>query len=160
MGCQGDEIASGLSLFVGKEYSFGWRCGRFQRIVSEKYQLPFALVRIVADDIKATVVTDKLEISVVRCQPAVLDGNDADVACPHGQAPWRLFVPIAGIAVDPDLHLSAGHDNSRVALLLFLLLFLHLSDLFYHSSHFLFHGLGKCLDGFCQIVGHQLGLQG
>ncbi|WP_372678133.1 hypothetical protein [Desulfosarcina sp.] len=56
------------------------------------------------DDIKAAVITDKFEISVIRCQPAILDGNDADLACTHGQSPRRLFVPVAGIAIDPDIH--------------------------------------------------------
>jgi len=81
-------------------------------VCPEKNQLPTVMVGIVTDDIKAVVITDKLEISVIRCQPAILDGNDADVACSHRQSPRRLFVPVAGIAIDLDIHLPAGHDNS------------------------------------------------
>jgi len=111
------------------------------------------MVGIVTDDIKATVITDNLEISVIRRQPAVLDRDDVDVACAHRQSPRRFFVPVAGIAIDPDIHLSAGHDDTRVIALFFLLLLLHLPDLFNHFNHFLFHGLGKRLDGFRQVVG-------
>ena len=106
-----------------------------------------------ADDIKAAVITNKLEIPVIRCQPAILDRDDADMAGSHRQSPRRLFVPVAGIAIDPDIHLSAGHDDMRVIALFFLLLLLHLPDLFNHFNHFLFHGLGKRLDGFRQVVG-------
>jgi len=112
------------------------------------------MVGIVTDDIKATVITDNLEISVIRCQPAILDRNDVDVSYPHRQMSRRFFVAVAGIAIDPDVHLSAGHDDARVIGLFVLLLFLHLFDLFHHPGHLLLHGLGKCLDGFGQVVGH------
>jgi hypothetical protein len=34
------------------------------------------------------------------------------VARAHRQSPRRFFVPVAGIAVDLDIHLSSGHDDS------------------------------------------------
>jgi hypothetical protein len=106
-----------------------------------------------ADDIKAAVITDNFEISMIRGQPAVLDRDGIDLVCTHDQSLWRFFTPVASVTVNPDIHLSAGHDNSRVVALFFLLLLLHLPDLFHHFGHFLFHGLGKHLHGFCQIVG-------
>ena len=63
------------------------------------------LVGIVTDDVKAAVIADKLEIPMIRCQPAILDRSDADLACPHRQSPRRLFAPEAGIAIDPNIHI-------------------------------------------------------
>jgi hypothetical protein len=60
-------------------------------------------VGIVTNDIKAAVITDKLEISVIRCQPAILDRNDTDLVRPYRQSPGCLLFPIAGIAIDPDV---------------------------------------------------------
>ena len=105
------------------------------------------------DDIQATVITNNLEVSVIRCQPAVFDRDDVDLALTHRQASRRFFVPVAGIAIDLDIHLSAGYDDSRVIALFVLLLLLHLPYLFHHLGHFLLHGLGKHLDGFRQVVG-------
>ena len=107
-----------------------------------------------ADNIKAAVITDNLEISVIRCQPAILDRNDVDEADSHRQTSRRFFVAVTGIAIDLDVHLPAGHDDARVIGLFGFLLLLHLPDLFHHPGHLLLHGLGECLDGFGQVVGH------
>ena len=66
---------------------------------------------VVTDNIKAAVISDNLEISVIRCQPTILDRDDVDVAIAHRQSPRRFFVPVAGIAIDLNFHLSAGHDD-------------------------------------------------
>jgi hypothetical protein len=88
----------------------------------------------VTDDIQAAVIADNLEVSVIRCQPAVFDRDDVDLALTHRQAPRRFFAPVAGIAIDPDIHLSAGYDNSRVIAFFVLLLLLHFPDLFHHLA--------------------------
>ena len=128
-------------------------------IFFEAGQQPDVLMGIVTDDVKAAVIADDLEISVIRCQPPVLNRDHIDVACTHRQSPRGLFTPVAGITIDPDLHLSAGNDDPRSIALFFLLLLLHLPDLFYHLGHFLFHSRGECRDGFGEVVGHQFGLQ-
>lgn len=81
-------------------------------MVFETDQLPNAPVRIVTNDVETAVITDDLEIAVVRCQPPVLHRGHMDVAFAHRQSPRRLFTPVAGITIDPDLHLSAGNDDS------------------------------------------------
>lgn len=67
---------------------------------------------VVTEDIQSTVIADKLEVTMIRRQPPVLDYDYSDAAQPHRQSPWRLFTPVAGIAIDSDLHLPAGDDDS------------------------------------------------
>ncbi len=66
---------------------------------------------IVANEVKAAVIADDLEIAVIRRQPTVLNRDNRDVASPHRQSSRCLFTPVTGITIDPDLHLSTGDDD-------------------------------------------------
>ena len=64
------------------------------------------------DDVQATVVTDKLEISMVRGQPTIPDRDDTNSPRTHYQASRRFLTPVSGVAVDPDIHLPARYDDA------------------------------------------------
>ncbi len=114
-----------------------------------------------ADDVQSAIIPHQFEISMIRCQPPILDRDNRNAALPHEKSPRCFFPAIAGITLNPDVHrLPAGHDDSRIVLALRFLLFgLHFLKLLDEPGHFRFHRLGKSGDGFGQVVGRQLGLQ-
>lgn len=82
------------------------------RMGLEAIQLPSIQMGIVPDDVEAAVIADELKITMVRGQPSITDTDDTNPSCTHDQASRRLFPPVSGVALDPDLHLSARYDNA------------------------------------------------
>jgi len=122
--------------------------------ICKKGQCPRTPAGIVTNDVGMAVIAKHLEIAMIRCQPAVKDIHYMDMTVAQLEPPRRLFAAVAGVTVNPDLHLPPGNDNARFIAFLALFLFLHLPELLHHFGHFLLHGRGKGIDGFLQIVGH------
>ena len=101
-------------------HKFNWQgpigCG-FPAVIHggvglETTQLPLVQAGIVSNDVQAAVVTDELEISMVRGQPSIRDCDDTNSPRTHDQASRRFLTPVSGVAVNPDLHLSARYDDA------------------------------------------------
>ena len=59
------------------------------------------------------IITDDLEISVIRCQPSVLDRYDGDLTAAQNETSGGLFTPVTGITDNPDLQgLPSRNDDA------------------------------------------------
>src|SRR5713101_1124701 len=81
-----------------------WFIPTSSRLAGEHDDLPTVRGLVVAKDVDGTVVPADLEVAVVGAVPAIDDLEHLDAAAAQFEPAWALLAPVAGVAVDVDVH--------------------------------------------------------
>src|SRR6266849_2072548 len=81
-----------------------WFIPTSSRLAGEHDDLPAVRGLVVAKYIDGTVVRADLEVTVVGAVPAIDDLEHLDAAAAQFEPAWALLAPVAGVAVDVDVH--------------------------------------------------------